>query len=453
MNFLRQSTAAQGRTIGSMVDNTDGSSVENGLTIANTDIKLKKNGTTAVNKNSGGGTSDINGMYGVTFDATDTDTVGELNVSILVAGVLVAWKDFFVLTQAAYDLFFASGATGLITANLLQINGNVTPVTNLEDMFDGTGYLDETAPASRSQVGAIGTVSGSGLPFAVITDNTGGAIKGITFVGSQVGTFANTEAENGSYHVITHVGNAIDIVYQINIGGSRIAGNLDFHGILNSQNDVLDILAYDFITPGWDLIGTLDGQNSPDNMTKNPKLLSKHTGTGADLGNVLIRFEGSGLTSPVLNVDQLLADTSGATSAIGFLNGAVWLDTTGGGTSGTGEGVGFYNRPSDNITDVLAIAVANNLKIIHSLPGTSFILPSSVAGYEFNGFSYTITLNGKSVSGALMAHAIIVGNDSGTNAIPTVYDGCRMGSNTLGLHNLHNRCELGGDIILAEAGT
>lgn len=112
--FLKQSTASQGRTICAFIDDTDFKSVENGLTIANTDIKLKKNGATAVNKNSGGATSDVNGMYGLTFDATDTNTVGELKVGILVSGALVVWDTFTVLEEAVYDALFGSAAPGYL---------------------------------------------------------------------------------------------------------------------------------------------------------------------------------------------------------------------------------------------------------------------------------------------------------------------------------------------------
>lgn len=112
---LRQSTAAQTFSIGSFVDDTDFKTVENVLSIANTDIKLKKNGATAVNKNSGGATSDVNGMYAITLDATDTDTVGKLQGSVLVTGALVVWFDCYVFEEAVYDLMYPAAATGVVT--------------------------------------------------------------------------------------------------------------------------------------------------------------------------------------------------------------------------------------------------------------------------------------------------------------------------------------------------
>lgn len=113
MNFLRQSTASQSRIVGPFVDDTDFKTAETGLTIANTDCKLLVNGAASVNKNSGGGTHRVNGFYSLTFDATDTATVGELQVSIVVAGALPVTKTFYVLEEAVFDALFAASATGV----------------------------------------------------------------------------------------------------------------------------------------------------------------------------------------------------------------------------------------------------------------------------------------------------------------------------------------------------
>ena len=114
--FLKQSTASQSRAIGPFVDDTDFKTLETGLTIANTDIKLVINGAASVNKNSGGGTHRVNGVYGITFDATDTATVGEIEVSIAITGALIVFDKFFVVEEAVYDNLFAAGAGGPGTA-------------------------------------------------------------------------------------------------------------------------------------------------------------------------------------------------------------------------------------------------------------------------------------------------------------------------------------------------
>lgn len=129
--FLKQSTASQVRALGPFVDDTDGATAETGLTIANTDIRLKKNGGNFAAKNSGGGTHDELGYYDVTFDATDTNTVGPLKVVCKMAGALVVEKNYWVLEEAIFDALFGASATGLLPANVTQWTGETVPATDV----------------------------------------------------------------------------------------------------------------------------------------------------------------------------------------------------------------------------------------------------------------------------------------------------------------------------------
>src|SRR4051812_39898451 len=94
--WLKQSTASQAVKFGPFVSTTDANTESTGLTIANTDIKCSKNGGTIAAKNSGGGTHDANGFYTVTFDATDTNTVGRFQCYVHVAGALPVYQEFNV---------------------------------------------------------------------------------------------------------------------------------------------------------------------------------------------------------------------------------------------------------------------------------------------------------------------------------------------------------------------
>ena len=104
---LRQSTASQEISLGYFLDSTDGNTAETGLTIANTDIQIRKGGaTTLANKNSGGATHISAGIYSAVLDATDTDTVGQLEVYCHVTGALATKTTFNVLTATAYDAIY-----------------------------------------------------------------------------------------------------------------------------------------------------------------------------------------------------------------------------------------------------------------------------------------------------------------------------------------------------------
>ena len=112
MLYLKQSTASQSVLIGPFVDDTDGATAETGLTIANTDIRLSKNGGNLAAKTSGGGTHDEAGWYTITLDATDTNTVGRLQLHVKVAGALMVHHEFQVLEEAVYDAMYATNAAG-----------------------------------------------------------------------------------------------------------------------------------------------------------------------------------------------------------------------------------------------------------------------------------------------------------------------------------------------------
>lgn len=185
--YLKQSTASQTRTIGPFIDDTDFKSREDGLTIANTDIRLKKNGAADVAKNSGGGTADVNGMYAVTWDATDTDTVGQLNFSVVVSGALIVAGHYLVLEEAVYDALFGASALGYV-AN--------APVT----LADNAVALAKVASDLRLALGLIHTGTAAGIAAGTITLASGHGITNTrVLVFLQSGTNAAGKARVATY--------------------------------------------------------------------------------------------------------------------------------------------------------------------------------------------------------------------------------------------------------------
>ena len=143
--FLRQSTSQVVR-IGPFLDSTDGVTPETGLTIANTDIDLSKDGGAFASKNSGGATVDgSNGWYSATLDATDTNTVGMLEVEVTVSGALPVWKTYYVVEEAVYDALYAASATGPVLSSELPTNFGDLSITAT------TGRVDVAAIAGTAQ--------------------------------------------------------------------------------------------------------------------------------------------------------------------------------------------------------------------------------------------------------------------------------------------------------------
>lgn len=105
--FLRQSTAATLKA-GPFVDSTNGKDLESGLTLAQADCRLAKNGGDMAQKNdSSSATYDERGKYDVPANTTDTNTVGILELSIDVSGALFVEHSWVVLPPNVYDSLIA----------------------------------------------------------------------------------------------------------------------------------------------------------------------------------------------------------------------------------------------------------------------------------------------------------------------------------------------------------
>ncbi len=369
-----------------------------------------------------------NGTDGLTALKTGIDDIP--TTAEFEARTIVAANYFDPAADTVALVTTTTNVTNQVTANVTAISDDATAADNLELMYDGTGYTaDDTAPASRAQVANIGSVGAGGVNFDADTDNVLGAIKSITFVGVQTsGTFASTSALDGIFHVIDDTTDAIDIVYGFTVGGGRISTDVGFDGFLNSSNDTLDVFAFDFIGTDWDQIGTVAGQNGSANINEQFPIFQRHTGTGADLGITYIRFQATGQSNPTFNVDRLIVSAVASAATIGYEGGAVWVDTGLSNTNTESFVDGTVDRPVSTIAAAKTIADNLNIKIIHSLPGSSFTLSVSFDGFEFIGVGYTVTL-ASSISGTLFDGATLSG--TGTGVLRPVFRNCEIGTVSL----------------------
>ena len=91
-----------------------------------------------------------------------------------------------------------------------------------------------------------------------------------------------------------------------------------------------------------------------------------------------------------------------------------------------------------------------NLKVIHALPGSDFLLSAdNWDNFAIIGRAFQVNLAGRSVSGTSFQDCIVTGDDDGSNTIQTIYIRCRMGGNSLGLHRMEN-CGLAGTVTLVQ---
>ena len=207
MLYLKQSTASQSVLIGPFVDSTDGVTAETALTISNTDIRLSKNGGNIAAKNSGGGTHDENGWYTITLDATDTNTVGRLQLHVNESGALPVFAEFQVLEEDIYDALFAASAAAFDSNQRVDVGawlGNAVtassgnPDVNVESMDSGvvtaavvaTGAIDADAIATDAITAA--KIAANAITSSELAD---GAITAAKFgAGAITATVIATDA-------------------------------------------------------------------------------------------------------------------------------------------------------------------------------------------------------------------------------------------------------------------
>jgi hypothetical protein len=265
--FLRQSTASQEISLGYFLDTTDGNTEETGLTIANTDIKIRKGGgTTLINKNSGGGTHISNGIYSAVLDATDTNTLGDLVIYCHPTGALATKLEYTVLPAASYDALITNGLNDISTA---QVNTEVD--TALTD-YDGPTNTEMEARTllSAGYASSLNLATIDGIVDAILVD-TGTTLPG-TLTDMSGATFASStdslEAirNRGDSAWITGGGGSAPTVSQIRIemddNSTKLAAILlDTAEIANvptvTQFNARTLLAANYFDPATDAVANV----------------------------------------------------------------------------------------------------------------------------------------------------------------------------------------------------
>jgi hypothetical protein len=354
VRFLKQSTASQVRTIGPFVDDGDFKTLENGLTIANTDILLKKNGAASAAKNSGGATADTaGGMYHLTFDATDTGTVGELFYSVKVAGALVVFGSFWVLEEAIYDALYGASAAGFNSSGLVTLAA-VTHTGATIPTVTTTG----TATAVTTVNGlAAGVITAASIAADAITDakvasdvtiaSVTGAVGSVTgAVGSVTGSVGSVAT--GGITAASFAANAItaakldpDVTTEIQSGLATASALSTVAGYLDTEIAAIKAVT-DLLPNGGALssLATAAALATVDGIVDDILLDTAEIGTaGAGLTNINL---------PNQTMDIIGNITGNLSGSVGSVTGAV-----GSVTGLTASDVGAIKAETDKLADTL----------------------------------------------------------------------------------------------------
>jgi len=178
MQILKQSTAVD-VMLGVFVDDSDGKTTEEALTLAQADLQLSKNCGAAAQKNDATSATHIyGGNYKVPLNATDTNTLGRLDLMCKEAGALPVKASFMVVPANVYDSLFGTdklqvdvtqllgtawltpSVAGTPDVNVKKLGGTVQTgrdigASVLLSSGTGTGQLDFTSGVVKSNLSQI----------------------------------------------------------------------------------------------------------------------------------------------------------------------------------------------------------------------------------------------------------------------------------------------------------
>lgn len=141
MMFLKQSTAVD-VMLGPFVDDTDGKTTEEALTLSQADLQLTKNAGAAAQKNDATSATHIyGGCYKVPLNTTDTNTLGRLTMMCKETGALPVKADFMVIPANVYDSLI--GGSDNLQVDTVQVGGTTQTAGDILGTWTPTkaGYL------------------------------------------------------------------------------------------------------------------------------------------------------------------------------------------------------------------------------------------------------------------------------------------------------------------------
>lgn len=331
-------------------------------------------------------------------------------------------------------------------SNVVQVSGDTTAADNLELMYDGSGYIADSAPASRSQVENVSSV-GAAVHVSAIS-SPGGFV--ITTGTEDANNEDSTVALDGIKHQLSDAAGTLDALYKFDIGGDAAPVSVTFTGNYNSNNDTFDISANTGTdsTPVWIQIGSIIGVNSTSNTIHTLNMFANMIVSDV-AGEVQIRVNNTGLSSSSFDTDQVFVTKSDTSRSVGYSLGQIWVNTNL--SNITTES--FVDGVADNPVSTLAAAktLSTNLGLsdFHIINGSTITLAESTDNESYFGDNWSLAQGGQSCDGAHFIGASVTG--VATSAVEVQYDGCDFGTASLAIAHC-DFCAFAGTITQTTAG-
>jgi hypothetical protein len=308
-------------------------------------------------------------------------------------------------------------------ADTTAISGDAIAADNLEKQYDETGLTGDNFPSKQSQLNNISTGSA-----AINTTATSGTT---VTTGSETLTYTATHELDDSYHEIAPVGSVIEMYYEFDIGPNAAPVSALWQGYVNTNNDNVEVYAYNWSGTSWDQIDTIAGTISSIRRDETFNYTSAHVGTGANAGLVRLRFASSGAdVATNLATDRLLTSYTTTTQSTGYENGAIWVDTNGSNTNTTDYVDGVADNPVSTWAAALTLSASLGIKHFEIINGSSITLTANSDNYTLEGDAWTLALGSQSISGMHVRGADPI-TGIGTGATSPDFHDCIFGAVTL----------------------
>lgn len=366
----------------------------------------------------------VNGDHGLVSIQNDVDLILVDTTEIGIAGAGLSNID---LPNQSMDIVGnitgnLSGAVGSVTAevtaDVVKISGDATAADNLELMYDGTGYTDETAPSSRSQVSSL--TSGS----AAISTITETALV-ISSDGTETNTFANTQSLDGVVNSLDNGTGTTDAYYEFQVGANGRPVSITWNGYANNNGSTYAIYAYNYDASDYDQIGSVSGAQGSTIKEQTFSLTTAHVGVGADVGKVRFRF--SSTDGILFATDRILCSYAIVYQSVGYALGSIWVDDSASNIGTVNYVDGTADNPVSTWAAALTLSSQLGIKSFQIANGTSITLTGVITEFNLHGQGWILALGSQAIGGAYVTGAFITGTGIEGVTIPK-FDQCAFGA-------------------------
>lgn len=372
------------------------------LTLNSGDAVIIEPGASPVNANlTNTPTHAYAGHYEYTLTAAETQK-SRFTITIISGDSPKSFEDQSI-KFATYGHANAAYAFDLSRAQMSQ-----TAQDNLEDMFDGTGYIEDSAPATQSSIANLAASPGVGARPFVPTNIT---VTSGTGASGDADDLANDDSDvytlNDNAGTIT-----LDFDYQIDVDAEVV--QFLIIAAMQGNADNVNIQFYDQIAESYVTIDTITGTNSLIYTSFDKIVVSKYTLDGL----FQVRLTGTGLSSSTLTINKAVAFGVSTIRSVGYTQGILSYNSLVSNTNTTPFVDGVGDNPVSSFTALNTLLSSTGISTVHA---TGVItLGASFEGVVVNGDNYTLNLNGQSIDGSVFVkHGLVTGTSTGFGVFDT----------------------------------